>query len=52
MEHRIKQIHAEITALRNKAANGIKLSQEEESRLEQLAEERDELASRIVFHGY
>jgi hypothetical protein len=50
MEHRLKQIHAEMSALRHKEASGIKLSREERSRLEQLAEERDELARRIVFH--
>jgi hypothetical protein len=52
MEHRLKQIHSEMVALRNKVASGIKLSREEQSRLERLADERDELARRIVFHGY
>lgn len=52
MEHRLKQIHAEIVALRNKEASGGQLSRKEQSRLQQLAEERDDLASRIVFHRY
>lgn len=52
MTHRLKQIHAQMVALRNKEAIGIKLSKEEQARLEQLAVERDELASRIVFHTY
>jgi hypothetical protein len=52
MTHRLKQVHAEMVALRNKEATGIKLTREEEARLEQLAVERDELASRIVFHTY
>jgi predicted DNA-binding protein len=41
-----------MMTLRNKAASGIRLSREEEYRLKHLAEERDELASRIVFHTY
>jgi hypothetical protein len=52
MERRLKQIHAEMNELRSKEASGIRLSREEQSRLEQLAEERDKLASRIVFHTY
>lgn len=52
MERRLKQIHAEMVALRNKESSGNKLSREEQCRLEALGAERDELASRIVFHTY
>lgn len=52
MERRLKQIHAEMKVLRSKEANGIQLSKDERGRLEELAEERDELASHIVFHTY
>jgi hypothetical protein len=50
MEPRIKQIHAEMVALRNKEARGIKLSAEERSRLQQLASERDNLAFALPAH--
>jgi len=52
MERRLKQIHAEMMALRTKEANGAQLSLEERSRLQALADERDDLASQIVFHTY
>ena len=51
MERRLKQIHSELEALRRKAEKGARLSGEEQSRLAQLAAERDELASRIVYYG-
>ncbi|MGC1954450.1 MAG: hypothetical protein WA970_18135 [Gammaproteobacteria bacterium] len=51
MERQLKRIHIEMQTLRKKEAGGMKLSCEERSRLEQLAVERDELASRIVFHA-
>ncbi len=44
MERRLKQIHVEMKALRNKEASGIRLGMEERSRLQQLAAERDKLA--------
>jgi hypothetical protein len=43
MERRLKQIHPEMLALRNKETSGIKLSREERFRLEQLAAEHDVL---------
>ncbi len=52
MERRVKQIYFEIKALKEKEANGTRLSSEEQARLEQLADERDDLASRIVFNTY
>lgn len=51
MEHRLKQIHAEMVALRNKEASGIKLRREERSRLQQLALERDNLAFALPAHS-
>lgn len=52
MYRRLKQIYFEIKSLREKEASGTTLSREEQTRLAQLAEERDDLASRIVFHTY
>lgn len=50
MERQLKHIHSKLQMLRQKEASGAKLSTEEQSQLKQLATERDELASRIVFH--
>jgi hypothetical protein len=44
MERRLKQIHAEMLALRNKETSGIKLSREERFQPRQLAGEHDSLA--------
>ena len=52
MERQLRRIHAKMTTLRRKQASGITLSREEQARLEQLAEERDDLASRIAFPTY
>lgn len=52
MYRRLEQIYFEIKALRHKEASGIALTREEQTRLEQLAGERDGLASRIVFDTY
>jgi hypothetical protein len=51
MERRLKQIHAELLALRNKETSGIKLSREERFRLEQLAAEHDGLAFALPAHS-
>lgn len=50
MERQLKRIHTQLQTLRQKEARGVKLSSEEQSQLKQLAEERDALASQIVFH--
>lgn len=52
MERQLKRIHVEMQMLRNKEASGIELSREEQSRLEQLASERDELARHILFSAH
>lgn len=44
MERRMKQIHAEMLALRNKETRGIKLSREERIQLGRLTAEHDSLA--------
>jgi hypothetical protein len=51
MERRLKQIHAEMLALRNKGASGIKLRREERYRLRQLAAEHDGLAFALPAHS-
>lgn len=40
--HRLKQLHAEMKALLDEAANGATLTQSEQAELDQLAAERDE----------
>ena len=51
MERQLKQIHAEMRALRSKKASGIKLSREERSRQQQLAVEHDVLGFALPAHA-
>jgi hypothetical protein len=44
MERQIKHIHAEMIALRNKEASGVKLTRDERTQLGRLAAEHDSLA--------
>lgn len=51
MERRMKQIHAEMVALRNKEASGVKLSRQERTQLSRLAAEHDSLAFALPAHA-
>lgn len=51
MERRIKQIHAEMLALRNKEASGVKLSWDERTQLARLVAEHDSLAFVLPAHA-
>ena len=52
MTHRLKQIHAEIAVLRSNEAGKIKLSKEEQSRMEEIVSERDVVLTDTLFHTY
>ena len=50
MERQIKHIHAEMIALRNKEASGVKLTRDERTQLGRLAAEHDSLAFVLPAH--
>jgi hypothetical protein len=52
MIHRLKELHVEMKALKEKASGGAKLTKREQTKLNQLASERDELLTDTLFHTY
>ncbi len=52
MTHQLKQLHIEMKALKEKASSGVKLTKSEQTKLNMLASEREELLTDTLFHTY
>lgn len=52
MTHRLKQLHLEMKALKQKASSGAKLTKSEQTRLDQLASDYHEALTDTLFHTY
>jgi len=52
MTYRLKQLHIEMKALKDKASSGAKLTKSEQAKLDQLVSDYQEALTDTLFHAY